>query len=561
MGSGGTAKGEKAMTVKPASIPPIPENTAKVANAAFPNGNVYMQMRDELGSIYRDELFVELYSEEGQPGWSPWRLALVTILQFAENLSDRQTADAVRARLDWKYALSLELSDSGFHYSILSEFRTRLVESKKSQLLLDEILTIFKEKGWLKGHRQQRTDSTHLLASVRELNQIEVVGETLRYTLNVLASVVPDWLRVQLKSEWGERYGERMDGYRLPKEPGERDALLETIGQDGQFLLDKINQAGELPWLKEISAVKIFKQVWEQQFKQENGQIRHRDLKEMPPVREWIRSPFDPEARYGKKREQHWIGYKVHLTETCAEDAPHVITQVETRPAFEQDNEATAEIQDHLAEHELTPQQHLVDAGYVSAKLILESQEKHGIDLIGPVHVDPSWQAHTPGAYDASYFQVDWKAQYATCPQGQRSVAWSLQQDSQAEPIVQIHFDTKTCLACPCRSSCSKAKNSGRVLVLRAEGRHQALQAARQRQQTEDFKQIYRKRSGIEGTLSQGIRSSGMRRSRYIGTEKTHLQNIAIAVATNIKRLSDWLNDVPLAPTRHSRFTQLFSVA
>jgi transposase len=549
------------MTVKPVPIPPIPEQTKKVAEAAFPKGNVYMQMRDEFGSLYQDDLFIDLYSDEGQPGWSPWRLALVTIMQFAENLSDRQAADAVRARLDWKYALSLELTDPGFHYSILSEFRTRLAESEKSQILLDQTLLIFKEKKWLKARGQQRTDSTHVIAAVRELNQVEVVGETFRYTLNSLATVVPDWLKGRLKAEWVERYGERMDEYRLPKDKGERADLVNLIGQDGLYLLECIEQEVHLSWLKEVPAVQILKQVWEQQYKVEEGQIQHRELKEMPPVSEWIRSPFDPEARYGKKRHRHWVGYKVHLTETCDEDGPHLITQVETRPAIEQDNEATAEIQNQLVKSELCPHQHLVDAGYVSAKLILESQEKHGIDLIGPVHVDPSWQAHTPGAFDAAQFQVDWETQVATCPQGQQSVGWYPEQDSQQEPIVRIVFAPKTCLACPSRTQCSRAKSSGRTLVLRAQGRHQVLQAARKRQKTDTFKQIYRKRSGIEGTLSQAIRSSGLRRSRYVGQAKTHLQNIAIAVATNIKRSIDWLNEIPLAPTRCSRFTYLLAEA
>jgi transposase len=549
------------MTVKPSPIPPIPEQTKTVAEAAFPKGNVYMQMRDEIGSLYQDDMFVDLYSDEGQPGWSPWRLALVTIMQFAENLSDRQAADAVRARLDWKYALSLELTDPGFHYSVLSEFRARLVANEKSQLLLDQTLDTFKEKGWLKARGQQRTDSTHVLATVRELNQVEVVGETFRYTLNILASVVPDWLRERMKAEWVERYGERLDEYRLPKEKGERETLVNLIGQDGQYLLACIDQEVDLHWLKEVPAVQILKQVWEQQYKLDAGQIRHRELKEMAPVREWIRSPFDVEARYGKKRHRHWIGYKVHLTETCDEGQPHLITQVETRPAIEQDNEATADIQNQLVKSELCPQQHLVDAGYVSAKLILESQKKHGIDLVGPVHMDPSWQAHTPNALDATQFQIDWEAQVAICPEGERSIGWYPQQDSQQEPIVRIVFDQKTCLVCPARSQCSKAKNSGRTLVLRAEGRHQALQKARERQQTEAFKQTYRKRNGIEGTLSQAVRSSGLRRSRYIGQAKTHLQNIAIVVATNIKRSIDWLNEVPLAPTRRSRFTMLVAAA
>ena len=549
------------MTLHPCTIPPIPDLTKAIAHAAFPNGHLYLQMRDELGSLYTDDLFTELYSEEGQPAWSPWRLALVTVMQFAENLSDRQAADAVRARLDWKYALSLELADPGFHYSILSEFRARLVEHAKGQLLLDELLKIFKTKGWLKTRGRQRTDSTHVLAAVRELDQIAVVGETLRYTLNVLAVVAPDWLRTCLQPEWAKRYGERVDEYRLPKEKSQRHALLQVIGQDGHRLLEHLAQAADQPWLKDLPAVRLLQQVWEQQYIVEMGQIRHRELKEMPPVREWIRSPFDPEARYGQKREIHWVGYKVHLTETCDEDQPHFITQVETRPATEQDNEATMAIQEHLLEQALVPSHHLVDAGYVSAKLILQSQEKLGIDLIGPVHVDPSWQAHTLGAYDASQFQIDWEALSATCPQGYRSVSGSRQKDSQAEPIVRIVFDAKTCFACPARPQCSHAKHSGRILVLRAEGRHEALQVARERQQTDAFKTLYRKRSGVEGTLSQAIRGSGLRRSRYVGQAKTHLQNLVIAVATNLTRWVDWLNEIPMALTRHSRFTQLFEAA
>ena len=289
----------------------------------------------------------------------------MTIMQFAENLSDRQAADAVRARLDWKYALSLELSDPGFHYSILSEFRSRLEEQEKGQLLLDAILKIFKAKGWIKAHGQQRTDSTHVLAAVRELDQLEVVGETLRYTLDALAMVAPDWLRTRLKREWVERYGQRVNEYRLPKGKGERQALLKLIGQDGQALLEAIEKTESQSWLHEVPAVQLLKQVWEQQYVVEGGQIRHRKIKEMPPVRAWIRSPFDLQARYGRKRDIHWVGYKVHLTETCDENQPHLITQVETRPAIEQDNEATAQIQEHLMENELAPSQPLVDAGYV----------------------------------------------------------------------------------------------------------------------------------------------------------------------------------------------------
>src|SRR5258708_11689558 len=228
------------MSLQRQSLPAIPKETANVARAAFPEGNVYMQMRDEVGSLYDDEMFASLYSQEGQPAVNPWQLAVVSVMQFAENLSDRQAAEAVRARIDWKYALSMELTDTGFHYSVLSEFRTRLVEGGVEQSLLDRLLERCKERGWLKVRGRQRTDSTHVLAAVKELNQLEIVGETLRHTLNVLATVAPEWLTQQVKPDWFERYAERLEDYRLPKNKAERERLSARIGEDGYYLLDCI---------------------------------------------------------------------------------------------------------------------------------------------------------------------------------------------------------------------------------------------------------------------------------------------------------------------------------
>jgi transposase len=170
-----------------------------------------MRLRDELGTLFDDELFTPVYAVEGQPAIHPWQLALVSVMQFAENLSDRQAADAVRARIDWKYALGLDLSDEGFHYSALSEFRTRLVDGGIERVLLDTLLERCRERGWLKARGRQRTDSTPVLGAVQALNQLELVGETLRHTLNVLATVAPDWLKAQVPPDWYARYGERIE--------------------------------------------------------------------------------------------------------------------------------------------------------------------------------------------------------------------------------------------------------------------------------------------------------------------------------------------------------------
>ena len=161
-------------------------------------------------------------------------------MQFAEDLSDRQAADAVRGRIDWKYALGLELDDPGFDFSVLCEFRGRLVAGGAERLLLDEMLEACKDRGLLKARARQRTDSTHVLAATRDLNRLELVGETLRAALNALATVAPEWLRQQAPPEWFDRYAARVEETRLPKGQEARYAHAEVIGGDGYRLLEAL---------------------------------------------------------------------------------------------------------------------------------------------------------------------------------------------------------------------------------------------------------------------------------------------------------------------------------
>ena len=153
------------MSLDPKPITPVPDETARVARAAFPKGNRYIRMRDELGTVYEDSAFVDLFSRRGQPAEPPWKLAMVTVMQFAEDISDRQAAEAVRSRIDWKYVLSLELTDPGFDHTVLSEFRLRLLEGGAERFLLDLLLERFKELGLLKARGRQRTDSTSVLVA------------------------------------------------------------------------------------------------------------------------------------------------------------------------------------------------------------------------------------------------------------------------------------------------------------------------------------------------------------------------------------------------------------
>ena len=547
------------MSLRPDPIVPVPEETRRVARAAFPHGNVYMRLRDELGSIYTDAGFAGLFPTHGRPAEAPWRLALITVLQFAEGLSDRQAADAVRSRIDWKYALGLALTDAGFDASVLCEFRARLVMGGGEQQLLDLMLERFRARGLLKARGRQRTDSTHVLAAVRALNRLQCAGETLRHALNALAAAAPDWLRPLIVAEWLERYAHRVDEYRLPRGQAARDALAETMGSDGFRVLDAVYAADAPAWLRELPAVETLRRVWVQQYyaRDEDGRIRQRSRADAPPAAVLINSPYDPDARYSAKRDTSWVGYRVHLTETCDDDGPHLVTQVETTPASVQDVAATAPIQDALAAKGLLPSTHIVDAGYIDAALLVSSRATHGVDLLGPPLPDPSWQAREATGFDVAAFAVDWDARRVTCPEGAQSVFWSSTHDRHGNEAVRIEFAAADCRACPSRPRCTRSAIEPRSLGLRPEAQHRALQAARQRQTTDAFKADYARRAGVEGTLSQGVRRCEVRRARYIGLAKTRLEHIGIAAALNLVRVTDWLADIPRARTRQAPFARL----
>jgi len=381
------------MSMNPQPIPDIPPETARVARAAFPKGNLYMWLRDNLGALYQDNFFADLYPDRGQPAYAPWRLALVTVFQFLENLTDRQAADAVRSRLDWKYSLSLELTDAGFDHTVLSEFRTRLVALPAEERFLEAVLTLCKERGWLKGRGRQRTDSTHVLTKVRALNRAECVVETLRHALNILAVGAPDWLRSQVQPEWLERYGHRAEEYRLPSGTDKRQQLLHQVGQDGWGLLAAIQTAPQNHWMLSIPAVATLQGVWKQEYlPPDKGGTWIPDEERLDAAKLYF-SPYDLDASAAKKRSTYWIGYKVHFTETCDEDLPHLLTQVSTTIAPIPDRHALPEIHAVLEQRELLPARHLVDAGYTDAEASVASQKDYQVDLIGPTAKDYRWQA------------------------------------------------------------------------------------------------------------------------------------------------------------------------
>jgi len=373
------------------------------------------------------------------------------------------------------------------------------------------------------------------------------------------------------------------------------------VGADGWRLLDALDAPATPSWLRELPAVQTLRRVWAQQYHPREPRAtrrsssKHNDIdnddtrtsgpgglpdeeqdggpggesdgrwrakEELAPSSQLQNSPYDPDARYGKKRETSWVGYKLHVTETCAPDAPHLIVHVATTPACVADAAVLAPIHEHLADRRLLPERQLVDAGYVDAEVLSASKARFGVEVLGPTRGNFRWQARAQTGFEGHRFTVDWVAKQVICPQGHASRSWTPMQDRRhvhTRDMITVAFSVHECRPCPSRSQCTRS--AYRTLTLHPREQEQALRAARVREQTDDFKLAYACRAGVEGTHSQAVRVCGLRRSRYIGQPKTHLQHILSAVAINLLRLNAWLNGTPLAPTRQSSFARLMAQA
>lgn len=576
------------VSVQPRPWPPVPQVTARAARAAAGKG-VYplaMRVRDELGEVFPDVEFESGFGQRGHPGWSPGRLALITVLQMAENLTDRGAAERIRFGLDWKYALGLEIEDPGIDHSVLSEFRTRVVEHGLEEKVLDLLLARLVEVGLLGRGGKARTDSTHVIGAVRDLNRLELAGESVRAALEALAVAAPHWLAEVIDvSGWSGRYTARVDSWRLPSSETKRTELALAYARDGYVLIDAVYDAETPVWIRQVEAVQVLRVVLLQNYTRsidEQGREvvtrREADVDGLPSGRSRLTSPYDTDARWGVKRDTFWNGYKVHLTEICHDDAPetsqaghdqtghdqtgslpsrpNLITNVATTDASVADAAMTASIHQRLAERGLAPAEHYVDSGYPSAQLVADAARLHGITLISPMLADVSRQAREGNGFHAGAFTIDWDHQQVTCPQGQRSASWIPATQRGREGIV-VRFDTATCRACPVREQCTTAKRGGRALTLKPRPLHQTLRAARTEQDTRSWQAKYRIRAGVEGTIRQAVAVTGTRRARYRGQAKTHLEHVYSAVALNLIRLDAYWNGQPLDRHRTSHLTRL----
>ena len=591
------------MCVQPVPWPePDPQIAAAIA-AKYPGKRprpLAVQVRDRLGQWLGDEEFAAVFGIRGRPGWSPSRLALVTVLQRVEDLTDRQAAEAVRTRIDWQYLLGLPLDDPGFDHTVLAEFRSRVADGGLEQVVLDALLVRLAAGGLVKAGGKQRTDSTHVIAAVAALSRLELAGEAVRAAVEVLAAAHPDWVAQRIcVAGWTRRYGTPMTSWRPPASPAKRDELAIAYARDGYALLEAVYDPSAPGWLRELPAVDVLRRVLLQNYTRTitgGKEVIKRREKEpegdgLPPGHARIASPYDTDARWGVKREEFWLGYKLHITETCddappcscraaaaarpaAEGAvtggrgdsgrshdkacahlvfPNLITHVATTDATVTDNQMTAAIDDDLAGKTLAPGRHYLDSGYLSAALVVSGAARHGIALIGPLLADTSAQARAGQGYARADFTVDYDTKTVTCPQGKTAKSWSPCTQHGKHAIVAI-FSTTDCGPCPARSLCTAAKR--RVLSPPPPDLAEAQSAARAAEKTVPFQADYARRAGVEGTMHQAT-SHGARRARYRGLPKTRLDHAYMACALNLLRLEAYWTGTPLDRQRTSHLARL----
>jgi hypothetical protein len=426
-----------------------------------------------------------------------------------------------------------------------------------------------------------------VISAVRDLNRTELAGEAVRAALEALATAAPAWLATAVDvPELAHRYAERINGWTMPASKTKRDRLATVFGQDALALCRAVWAPGAPAWLRDIQPVAALRQILVQTYivhtdahGREVVKKREADTDGVPPGHLRIASPYDTDARWAAKGEDlFWLGYKVHLTETCHTPAeaeaeaeaeadsgagrsfpagrvPNLITDVHTTTATVPDVKATAPIQQSLTERGIKPAEHYLDSGYPSAELI-GSAAREGITMVTPALLDRSSQAKAAAGYDKSAFRIDWKARQVRCPQARTSAGWHPVAQHGREAIV-VRFATADCRACPAQNLCTASRRGTRMLTLYPEQLHTALAEARAQNKTKTWRDKYALRSGIEGTINQALDITGLRRARYRGLPKVRLQHAFSATAINIIRLDAyWTTPEPGHP-RTSRLTTL----
>jgi hypothetical protein len=532
------------MSLKPIDSQRSFYHTSYLCSELFGPANRYRLFRERiLPKLFSLRPKLEsLYCEgNGRPAVDPVMLAGVTLLQFMEKVPDRAATEHGVYHLGWKYALDLELSDGGFHPTVLVYFRDRLEEKGEERVVFDGIVELLVELGLVKRKGKQRLDSTHILGYVKEMSRLECAVETVRLALEALEEKVPSAERGEFWGRLWALYVQSELSWRLSKK--ERKERYRQCGQDIKELLEWIDTKG--PKLNELEAVKLLRRVFSEHFEVVEGKLQ--PTFKRPPRS--VQNPHDPDAHYADKGKKQWVGYKVHVVESVDPEQPakrkgepteSFITEILTTEAAQDEMGGLAEaLKREQEHHELKPQAMYADGGYVTEKTLSEA-EQSGIELLGPTRPDPH-----KGPYNADAFQVDIDKRQAICPQGKTSTQWSHIADAHmGTEYYRIEWASQ-CDCCPIQKQCTRSKNGRRILVVGL--RHDLVEKRRKEMREVEFSKAMHPRNGIEGTHSELVRGHGLRRTKYRGLSRVSLSHYLMGAACNVKR---YLNLLAFEMTR-----------
>jgi transposase len=506
----------------------VPEDTLALGQRLFAPEKLYRQLGDRFDELMpREEVFGPLYAATGRKAISPLMLAIVVTFQMHERVPDREAAELVVSRIDWKYALHLPLGYTGFDYTDLHAFRERLERHGQERLVFDSLLERLLGLGLIRKRGKMRSDSTHLLGVVARLSQLELVAESLRLALLAALDSEGQWALEALPIAFQEAYNTRTSIYGL-SDTQVREKLAK-IGQDAFWFVGQV-QAHAPKKLGCLEQVKLLEEVLSQQYPDgpEAG-----PLKKRPSGAKVIESPHEPQVRRGRKRDKEWNGYKLQVTESCDEDLPHLILDMQVGNALSSDSRELASIEQRLAHQGTLPSELLVDKGYMSGENIVRSQEQ-GIELVGI----PLSDTQGPVGFKQADFSLDEETKQATCPAGVRASVWSERGSRRGKSSeILVRFPAQDCRVCSFFGRCTTS-SQGRSLTL---GRYRlALEQQRKLAKSDDYRKRLHERAGIEATHSEAVRCHGLRQARYRGTGKVQLQASFTATAMNLKRVTRW---------------------
>jgi len=483
-------------------------------------------IRDEIAPLISDEDFADMYQQRGRRPISPKVLVLTMLLQFLENLPDRQAARNVRLRLDWKIAMGLSLDYEGFHFSVLEKFRDRLIENRKQRELFDRLIDKLVELGLIRPRGKQRIDSTWVAGHLRKLTKLELMTESIRAAMmQIKKELGKEVLEEAVPEEIISNYERVINSWKMDN--NELKERYIQAGKDAMLVLERLRAHKKREEFFKLEKVRILEKVFEQNFEiKQNGKPEPEDKVER---KEKIVTPHEPEARYSERKGKSWIGYKLQVTETAeeseqGEEVVNFITDVEVTNAAEHDSQYTIRAIERQKEKGLEPEEMLTDSAYVNSGTIAEAR-KMDTELTGPVSTGGGKRTEVP----IEDFEIDYERKQAICPKGVRSKSWS----KNKKGAIMITFPKNECQRCDMYGKCTKSKR-GRVLYLVAG--HEIVKERKREMKKESYKRKMRLRRPVEGTISELVRAHGMRQARYRGRERIRLQAIFSALAVNVKR-------------------------